>query len=233
MIRIKGIETAVLALAVAVMACSCTVTENLDMASPGRSITTVTCDDWFLDVLGDMASFGGGDGKTVMDETMGTVGGAVKEFDGTSGVVLYGNGKGTGYRMIADVRDFGKIAEEVGGGLVTYEKGKLSFLLNMDTYESLEKIVPALKTPELEVYGPRYSKGMSEKDYLDMMTFLLGDGAAEKIGSSWVELYVKVPGTVTKAVGAETVEADMVRMNLKLLDILLLSKPVEFSVEWK
>ena len=227
----KAIGMGVAGLMVGTMLCSCTVTETLTVG--GKSETKVVCDGWFLDVMGDLASFGDGDGKTVMDETMEAVGTAVHDMDGTGGVRLYGAEDGTEYRLVVDVKDLGAVAEEVGGGLIEYGPGSMKFHLDMDTYGAIEKLVPALSTPDLEVYGPRYSEGMSEEEYLDMMTFLLDEGAAEKIRASRVELDIKVPGKITKAVGLTKKSDDTAVLEMDLLDILLLNDPVEFELRWK
>ena len=227
----KAIGMGVAGLMVGTMLCSCTVTENLTVG--GKSETKVMCDGWFLDVMGDLASFGDGDGVAVMDGTMEAVGSTVHDMDGTEGVRLYGAEDGTEYRLVVDVDDLGAVAEEVGGGLVEYKPGSIKFHLDMETYGAIEKLVPALSTPELEVYGPRYSNGMSEEEYLDMMTFLLGEGAAEKITSSRVELNVRVPGKITKAMGLTKKSDDTVVLEMALLDILLLNNPVEFELRWK
>ena len=227
----KAIGMGVAGLMVGAMLSSCTVTENLTVN--GKSETKVICDEWFLDVMGDLASFGDGDGKTVMDETMEAVGTAVHDMDGTGGVRLYGAEDGTEYRLVVDVKDLGAVAEEVGGGLIEYGSGSMKFHLDMDTYGAIEKLVPALSTPDLEVYGPRYSEGMSEEEYLDMMTFLLGDGAGETIENSYIELNVKVPGVITKASGLEKKGSDVATLKIRLLDILVLDEPVEFELRWK
>ena len=227
----KAIGMGVAGLMVGAMLSSCTVTENLTVG--GKSETKVICDGWFLDVMGDLASFGDGDGKTVMDETMEAVGTAVHDMDGTGGVRLYGAEDGTEYRLVVDVKDLGAVAKEVGGGLIEYGPGSMKFHLDMDTYGAIEKLVPALSTPDLEVYGPRYSEGMSEEEYLDMMTFLLDEGAAEKIRASRVELDIRVPGKITKAVGLTKKSDDTAVLEMDLLDILLLNDPVEFELRWK
>ena len=227
----KAIGMGVAGLMVGAMLGSCAVTEALTVG--GTSETKVVCDGWFLDVMGDMASFGDGDGKTVMDETMGAVGGTVRDMEGIGDVRLYGAADGTEYRLVVDVDNLGAVAKEVGGDLVEYKPGKMKFRLDMDTYEAIEKLVPALSTPELEVYGPRYSNGMSEEEYLDMMTFLLDEGAAEKIRASRVELNIRVPGKITKAVGLTKKSDDTAVLEMDLLDILLLNDPVEFELRWK
>ena len=227
----KAIGMGVAGLMIGAMLCSCTVTETLTVS--GTSETKVVCDGWFLDVMGDMASFGDGDGKTVMDETMGAVGGTVRDMEGIGDVRLYGAADGTEYRLVVDVDNLGAVAKEVGGDLVEYKPGKMKFRLDMDTYGAIEKLVPALSTPELEVYGPRYSNGMSEEEYLDMMTFLLGDGVGEIIENSYIELNVKVPGVITKAEGLEKKSDDIAALKIRLLDILVLDEPVDFELRWK
>ena len=88
----KAIGMGVAGLMVGAMLCSCAVTETLTVG--GTSETKVVCDGWFLDVMGDMASFGHADGKTVMDETMGAVGGTVRDMEGIGDVRLYGAADG-------------------------------------------------------------------------------------------------------------------------------------------
>ena len=65
------------------------------------------------------------------------------------------------------------------------------------------------------------------------MTFLLDEGAAEKIRASRVELDIKVPGKITKAVGLTKKSDDTAVLEMDLLDILLLNDPVEFELRWK
>ncbi len=61
----------------------------------------------------------------------------------------------------------------------------------------MEAIVPFLADPNFEVFLPEYNIGYTEEEYLEMIVFLLGEEAPEKITNSYIKLRVAVPGTIT------------------------------------
>ena len=107
-----------------------------------------------------------------------------------------------------------------------------SFYLDINNYPELKTFLPFLSDPNFDVYGPEYNQGMSEADYLEMMSFLLGEEAPDAITNSQITIQLNVPGTISENVNAEVIDSDTVSFTFPLVKFLLLSEPIEFSVSW-
>lgn len=223
----------IIVLLVLLTASSCTVTERLTVSDKAFSETTVKTTGWYLDVLDDMSSMGGRGGADVMDRTMEAVATNIDGMDGVRGVALYGTKDGARYVMTVKMADLAAFCTALGGDLVEYGEGYLRFGLDMDNYGVFEELVPALADPELEVYGPRYSNGMSKEEYLEMMTFLLGEESADRIDGSKVILDVETPGAVLSVDGSARITGhSTVRIEFPLTDLLTLNERLEAAVKW-
>ena len=218
---------------------SCVVTESITAGSgfEGTSKTDITVDPFFLSVLEDFSSFTSGDGYTVMDDAMVGFASAVNSSSSASNVRLLSDGEGKRYIISFDYTSLVNLLKDLNGGkgnsLFTITSSSLSFNLTMDNYTELKDVIPFLSDENFEVYGPEYSNGMTEEEYTDMITFLLGDESPEALQSSSVSITIKVPGTVDKVTGAEKTASDTVVYTFPVIDFLLLNEPLSFSISWK
>ena len=107
-----------------------------------------------------------------------------------------------------------------------------SISLNMQTYPQLTKLIPFLADPNFETFGPLYNEGMSEADYLDMISYILGEEGPPAITQSTIILLLEVPRPIISVNGGTLLGTRTARLEIPLIDFLLLAKPIEFNVTW-
>ncbi len=232
----KGIITAISLL---LLLTSCVVTESItaETGYSGSSRTDLTVDPFFLTVLEDFSSFTSGEGYSIMDDAMVGFANTVNSSSSSSDVRLLSDGEGKRYIISFDYSSLEKLLKDLNGGkgnsLFTITSSSLSFSLTMNNYQELKDVIPFLSDENFEVYGPEYSNGMTEEEYTDMITFLLGEESPQSLENSSVSITIKVPGTVTEVSGAVKTASDTVVYTFPVIDFLLLNDPLSFSVSWK
>jgi len=110
-------------------------------------------------------------------------------------------------------------------------KTRVEININMDNYEQLTRIIPFLADPNFEVYGPLYNHDLTEDEYLEMVSFILGEQCPDSIAASSIRIQVVAPKAVTshngKARNSKTIE-----FSFPLIDFLLLHEPISFFLEY-
>lgn len=109
----------------------------------------------------------------------------------------------------------------------------LTIALSMDNYKDLKKSLQFLQEESIEMLGPEANQGVSQEEYIEMMSFSLGDGGVKDLLSSDVELDITVPGDIIKAEGASILSNNRVLVTIPLLDIILLNKKLSYSVTYR
>lgn len=108
----------------------------------------------------------------------------------------------------------------------------LHFKLDMENYPQLTRIVPFLADPNFETFGPLYNEGMSEEEYLDMISYILGEEGPGAIRESVISLRFTAPSVILLQKGGVRESPNSVRFDIPLIDILLLAEPIVFSATW-
>ena len=116
--------------------------------------------------------------------------------------------------------------------VTSYIRRDFAFHLDISNYGELKEIVPFLADPNFEVYGPEYNQGMSEADYLDMIYYLLGEEAPDAISSSMIDINITTPGEIVSSEGVTVTGSNTCTYSFPLIDFLLLSEPMAFSISW-
>ena len=218
---------------------SCVVTESITAATgySGSSKTDLTVDPFFLTVLEDFSSFTSGDGYTIMDDAMVGFASSVNSSSAASSVSLLSGGDGKRYVISFDYSSLEKLLRDLNDGkantLFSITSSSLSFKLTMENYDELKNVIPFLSDENFEVYGPEYSNGMTEEEYTDMITFLLGEESPEALNNSSVTILITVPGTITSVNGAVKTGTSTAVYTFPVIDFLLLNAPLSFSISWK
>ncbi|MBR2282382.1 MAG: hypothetical protein IJ863_07160, partial [Spirochaetales bacterium] len=108
---------------------------------------------------------------------------------------------------------------------------RVEISINMENYEQLTKIIPFLADPNFEVYGPLYNHDLTEEEYLEMVSFILGEQCPESIGNSSIRIQIVAPSNIVehdgKLKGKKTVE-----FSFPLIDFLLLHESIDFYLEY-
>ena len=186
---------------------SCSVTQSFSLSkSGGSSLSDIKVDQFFLDVLEDFSDFTPQGDYSIMDEAMVNFADKLNSSSSSSNVKLRTDGKSTRYIISLDFSSLEKLVADLNGGkgnsLLIISDNKMTLNLTYDNYEELEDVIPFLSDPNFEVYGPRYSNGMSEEEYMDMISFLLGEAGPEALKKSFVSIEIETPGDITAIKGA-------------------------------
>lgn len=218
---------------------SCVVNESLNCTTgySGSSKTNITVDEFFLSVLEDFSSFNSGSGYSIMDDAMVGFSNKVNSSTSSSNVSLLSDGKGEKYVLSFDYSSLSSLIKDLNEGesntLLSLTSSSISFNLGMDNYSELKSVIPFLSDKNFEVYGPEYSNGMTEEEYMDMISFLLGPDSPTALSDSLVTIEITTPGTITEIKGAMKSGPKKAVYSFPIIDFLLLNEPLSFSIKWK
>ena len=101
----------------------------------------------------------------------------------------------------------------------------------MENYAQLTKIIPFLADPNFEVYGPLYNNDLTEEEYLEMVSFILGEQCPESIGNSKISIQVMAPKAIVSHNG-KLRNSKTVEFSFPLIDFLLLHESIDFYLEY-
>lgn len=227
----------VIGLVVLVLMSSCVVTEELtekkDMS--GVSRTDLEIKPVFTAILNDLATFS--DDDDMLGTGFFNLAAKLSCSKSASNVFVFTGKEENRYILSFDYISLENLLMELNDGknntLFDCTENSLSFNLDMDNYAELKKVIPILSDENFEVYGPEYSNGMTEDEYLEMISFLLGDDTPEALKESSVTVNITVPGKITKYNGVEKAGNNTAVFSFSVIDFLLLNEPLAFSISWK
>lgn len=221
---------------------SCVVSEKLSLnrATDGKSHVDISVDDFFVGVVEDLSNWDDkGNNDPILDV-------AVQDFENnlraskvTSGINFIQTGHNT-YTGDFSFSDFNQLLIDLSKGvsdqsIVTLtEKGGLTHVeinINMDNFNQLTTIIPFLGDPNFEVYGPLYNHDLTKDEYLEMVSFILGEQCPDSISKSSVTIQVVAPQAITRHNG-KLRTARTVEFSFPLIDFLLLHEPIRFYLEY-
>jgi len=109
----------------------------------------------------------------------------------------------------------------------------LSFSLSRKNAEALSALFPGIDPYILEALSPPaldpYPVSLSE--YREMLLALLGESAMKELDAATAQVQIRTPGPITRSVGGSVLDQTF-SVELRLLDLLVLEKPIAFSVSW-
>lgn len=103
------------------------------------------------------------------------------------------------------------------------------FHLDKKNYKQLSTLIPVLSNPIMESLGPQEDDSTSESDYLDMISFALGKDGPKAVKNSFVNVIVHVQGKIISQKGGK-VSGKIVTFSIPLINILLLNKPLDYTI---
>lgn len=109
----------------------------------------------------------------------------------------------------------------------------LKISLSMDNYKFLKKSLPILQQDSIDMLGPDANQDLSKEEYLDMISFSLGEEGPKDLEVSSLSLLISVDGNITNIVGGEIIDNSTAKFNIPLLDIILLKESIEYSISYK
>ena len=222
---------------IAMLLSACTVTENLVISGDGsmESRSDIHAEQFFVDVLTDFAEFLPEDDASIMDSAVASFGDGLGNMAAieSSSAVKTGENE---YSIAFSFTDLQALLSEFGvegQSLLEATGNSLTFHLDISNYPELKEIVPFLADPNFEVYGPEYNQGMTEDEYLEMISFLLGEDGPEAIRNGLVSFSITVPGTITGTENAVVTGECTASYSFPIIAFLLLNEPLSFSIEWQ
>lgn len=230
-------------IALAVMAMlslsSCVVTEDVHILK-GNSYSSAfqfSVEDFFIAVLQDFNDFMPSDSnETIMDGAIADFQKALESGISTSNVSME-KVNDNAYNGTFDFTDIEQLFSDLGAGnnqTILVQQGKtLHFNLSMENYDQLVPVIPFLSDENFEAFGPTYNQGLSEDDYLEMISFMLGEEGPGAIRKSQITLRINTPGAITTFSNGKKISDQVFEFSFPLIDFLLLAEPISFSVSWE
>ena len=227
---------------------SCVVTESLTLSGeitkstkvPGKSHSDISVDDFFVGVMEDLSNWTDkGNNDPVIDVAIHDFESNVKASRGTGGVSFTEIAENT-YTGDFSFTDFATLLVDLSNGhanqsIVTIRKADtrthVEININMENYEELTEIIPFLADPNFEVYGPLYNNDLTEEEYLEMVSFILGEQCPDSIGKSNISIVVSAPKAIVSHNG-KLRDSKTVEFSFPLIDFLLLHHSIDFYLEY-
>ena len=244
----KAAAFLVVCMSLALLLSSCVVTEALTFNDEitktakisGKSHTDIAVDDFFVGVIEDLSNWTDkGNGDPVIDVAIHDFESNLKASRVTSAVNFRENAHNT-YTGDFSFIDFSTLLVDLSNGhanqsIVTVRKADtrthVEININLDNYEELTEIIPFLADPNFEVYGPLYNNDLTEEEYLEMVSFILGEQCPDSIGNSRITIVVSAPKAVVSHNGRLR-DSKTVEFSFPLIDFLLLHHSIDFYLEY-
>jgi hypothetical protein len=216
---------------------SCTVSQRLDFSPvPPKADFTFNVEEFFVDVLEDFSDFSTKKSdRPVMDQAIDDFETLLDSAPSTKAVHLEKTGENAwnGTFIFSDVeslvRDLGAPTDQQ---LLKTANGGITFHLTLETYPQLVPIIPFLADENFEAFGPEYNQGLSADDYLEMISFMLGEEGPPAIEQSTITLRVTTPKPIKSMINGRKLDPTTYEFSFPLIDFLLLAEPITFTVTW-
>jgi len=213
---------------------------SMNANNSGWATTDLVVDDFFIAVLNDFATFTPeGPNTSIMDASVDDFLKMLETKPSASNVTLVKTGESSYFfdfnftSLQQFLLEMNKL--EPQSILTVASEGKntsLKFYLDLKNYPELAKMIPFLSDPNFETFGPLYNEGLSAADYLDMISYILGEEGPDAIMKSVISIRITTPTSLISQQGGTKTGANSVRFDIPLIDILLLAKPITFSATW-
>ena len=229
-------------LIILILLSSCVVQQNLNIITDqgGWATTDLYVNDFFLGVLEDFEPFYEDlKTKSIMDAVVDDF---VDNLHSTTSASAIGSIKigDNSYFIDFDFSSLEKLLNELNKKeeqsifriVKRGSQTSLNFYLDIKNYPQLVKMVPFLADPNFETFGPLYNEGMSEQEYLEMISYILGEEGPSATDESVISLRVTLPKIILSHSNGTKESPNSIRFDIPLIDFLLLAKPITFSVSW-
>jgi hypothetical protein len=118
--------------------------------------------------------------------------------------------------------------------LTNYDGTKtLTIKLTLENYIYLKEALPMLQDETIDMLGPDANQDVTEEEYLDMMSFSLGDDGPQDIITSFINLDLTVDGSIINVHGGKIEDSNKAAFKVPLIDLILLKKTLIYSITYK
>jgi hypothetical protein len=224
-------------LAALIVVSSCSMRQDVAIKSDGSGTAqfTVTLDKSLIAAAKDMSpsgdsgsSSGGVDLKQIRDA-----------FEKNSNVKLLslassGPGNVSGTVSFNDIRAiFRDTGDSSAAPLVTLTQSgssnTLTIHLTRQNFARVAALVGMQKNPLYQMFGPEQNAATTQEDLDQMMVYVLGDGGPAALKASSIDIVVTPNTTITGQTGG-TLSRGSALFHIPLTTLLLLAKPLDYSV---
>lgn len=109
---------------------------------------------------------------------------------------------------------------------------EIRIYIDIDNFTDIAPLFPVIEEPLFMTFGPLENQGLSEDEYLEMMEYALGDGGGDLIKNAMITTTININGKLISQTGG-TAKGNSVTFKTPLIRILLLDKPIEYSIRFK
>jgi hypothetical protein len=121
-------------------------------------------------------------------------------------------------------------------GVVSYSEKNgektVSLFVDRQIFAQLIQYAEILQNPMVEMFGPLANEGVTEEEYIEMMSYALGEEGGKYIMDSYIEVVVKVDGTLVSQKNGTTIPGG-VMYKIPVIRVLLLDTPLDYSLTFK
>jgi hypothetical protein len=230
-------------LALALALASCTANQSIVIADDGSGTFVMHAEVSLLlrDYLASLADISG-TASPLKDGRVFDAAAITKELQSRPGIVV--QKASTPASNVLDLElAFDSLQDLVGsrdalkdaGAITIVDSADTSTLrlhLDRSTWTQLAGLFPPLRDPLIAQLGPQANGKITDADYLAMIRFSIGDAAPGLLQKSFLTLSIKPQGEIVSQSGG-TVSDGAVTFRIPLLRILVLDRPLDYSVTWK
>lgn len=239
----RNVRILVPVLALALLTAACTVNQTIVVKSDGSGTATLHAE--VSKLLGDyVSSLSEVSGRTSQAAGAPVFDAAAirKDFAAKPGITVQKVLTPTplsldlelGFTSLKDV--FTRDAALKSSGVLTYAEsgGKKTITIHLDksNYPQLAALFPMLKDPTLASLGPQVDDTTTEAEYLDMVSFSIGNDGPGLLKKSFITLTIAPQGDILSQTGG-TLSGRTVVFRIPLLRVMVLDKPLDYSVSYK
>ena len=127
--------------------------------------------------------------------------------------------------------------EARASGIIRFEKrtdGAKTVRIHLDrqNYTQLNSLFSDEQSIVMDTFGPEENEGLAEEEYLEMMSFALGEKGPDLIRASIIETRIDVAGRIIEQKGGVQ-EGNTVIFRIPLIRILLLDQALDYTLTFR
>jgi hypothetical protein len=127
--------------------------------------------------------------------------------------------------------------ENLGRQVISFKEfgaeKEIKIYIDIDNFTDIAPLFPMVEEPLFMTFGPLENQGLTEEEYLEMMEYALGDGGGELIKKSMITTEITIDGNLISQKGGTVSEKNTVVFETPLIRLLLLDKPIEYSIRFR
>ena len=221
---------------------SCTVKQDIFIQTnaSGDAMIEVVVEDFFKAVIADYAVFFPEGETDVTQDNLDAVSIELNKSPYTSNAVMRKIDDSTylGSFDFTDLDGFFRDLknEDSSKTVVTYtqEDGfhTIDLYIDIENYYQLTEMLPILAEPSFAIFGPEENVGVSETDYRDMISYVLGEEGPGSLSNSSIDIIIETDRPIVTQQGGTLLSPSRILFSVPMVDFLLLAEPISKSVTW-